>query len=256
LAIVEGERGLTLPSASSKVYRDPSSRDLLSGGQLAARVLARGLERAKGDEPIEKVSLKINVALRNSYQSYSRTAGPHSLQYFPAASFVIVKVDLAKIVILQGGKCCGSWQLSDGSLGGTVNQMFHHETIKNEKIDFITKEYGDGQKGETEYFRFLEKERRENVNSTYCLLNGQTGFMNVIQKVVLKRTKVKRIVLSSGDALPLEWTKNPGIMSREVFNAYKSGLPSILKASEESFRRRMPTKLRILTEAEVLSLEL
>jgi hypothetical protein len=182
-------------------------------------------------------------------------------KYLPAVTFVVVEKDQkdTKIInIFQGGRCGAAWQMTDGSFGGTVNQMLAHEKIKNDKMDFLTKKFGEDKekKGEIEYYLFLAREREKDVNINYSLINGLPTFIDVMQKVVLERSKVKKLILFSGDAVPLEWTEDPKIMARKVFNAYEEGLHSILKASEKSFRRRMPTKYRILSEAAVLSLDL
>ena len=243
--IVGGERRLSLPGDSSGK----------SPGRHAQELVCKKVSRAGEKEVLRDVLIGANSALRKSYGQISNEVASETSPHLPAATFIVVKVG-KEIDLLYGGGCGGALEFTDGVYWGTDNQMFLHEKRKNEVMDLLT-EKGEYKKGHSDYFLFLSKERKENVNKTYCLLNGQSEFEDTLQEVSLESSSVKRIILFSRDAIPLEWTERQEIMAKKVFETYdEGGLPSLLKASEESFKKRKPSKYRILPEATAICLKL
>jgi hypothetical protein len=239
----------------SGLYTDaPKTFKGRTGGQLASEILRKTFERAEGKESLLDVLKKANLALKTCQGKEYSLLGPG---HKPSAAFVAVKIGDLNTEIIQGADCFCVWEMKDGECGATPSQTFYYEQRLRDTISLLMEEHKGNRQGMwRELIPILARERKENVNSTYALINGEDDFEKVAATFNLNTSRIKRLIIFSDGFVRFSWTKDPEKMAKKVLKLHrKGGLCSVLQASRKTSRKESHRSHIDQPEATAMELE-
>jgi hypothetical protein len=239
----------------SGLYTDaPRTFKGKTGGQLASEILRKTFERAERRESLINVLKKANLALKVCQGNEYSLLGPG---HKPSSAFVAVKIGDLNTEIIQGADCVCVWEMKDGECGATPSQTFNYEQRLRNIISSLMKEHrGNRQEMWKELFPILARERKENVNSTYALINGEDDFEKVAATFSIETSRIKRLIIFSDGFVQFSWTEDPEYMAKKVLKLHrKGGLYSVLQSSRKTSGRERLRSHIDYPEATAMELE-
>lgn len=227
--VIDGISGIYLPQEGPRLF------DGITGGQLASHAISQAFgSTLTTEKPLEDIFQEANNMIHVVSETYGLPF--QKSEFLPSAAFVVAKIGISNISILQGGDSLAIWQMKDGTIEGTPNKAYaYEEKLLRIIAELMKKHERDRQKMWEEFCPILREERRANINTEqggFALLNGQPAFKNFWQEFTLPLEKMALLILFSDGFVPFEWTQNRFAMAGEIIRLYqKEGLHSILKAT-------------------------
>lgn len=255
---IDGVSGLYIPSEGPKLFFGR-----LSGGQMVADTVVQTFFTAAKIESLEEIILRANIMVREI-----QLAGGVPLErsdLLAGAAFVVAKIEEEIIEILQAGDCFACWELCDGSIGTTQNQVYQHDMQNLKTIEKLMKKYkGDRIRMWKEFSPVLVKRRCAHVNKRvrmgYGLFNGQQELEDCWQKITLPRDRVDILILAS-DGLIHYPKSGPTLndmlaLAQEVLEGFQKGsLETVLTETRRAEEKEKEKSHIDHAEASALAIE-
>ncbi|MEZ4753463.1 MAG: hypothetical protein R3A13_04025 [Bdellovibrionota bacterium] len=206
------------------------------GGALLARNLLNRLKlEGNADVDLKSLLSKINRALSEYFKSH--TVGDNKNIYGttpaskPAMGGVIARLnpETECLEIAAWGDVRAAWRTQDGKVNITDDQLKLHDAEMYEKIAEIRAKCGDDKSAMWDEFApFLEVKRNERVNNHqhpkgYCVLNGDTSFLEAIQYFEIPIREVSTLVLFTDGMVNRHPAETPDDLAQDVISAFEQG---------------------------------
>lgn len=247
-AVVDGVSANYCPEHPQQVFHG------LTGGAMVARVFQETFYTTSSDLSLPACVNKVNHEVgRWQAQQGLSLESPEDLA---GCVFAAAKIGEAReiINILYVGDSAAIWELNDGTIGITPNQVRGHDAVLVAEFKRIFRAIADdhGVNIETDgastlswvraqtwdrYCAFSRAERHKNVNhrkslNGYGVLNGSPDFGAMYHRKLLPLAQMKRLLLCTDGMVP--WgTVNHGEeikLAETLLSLYrKDGLPALLR---------------------------
>ncbi len=229
VGVADGVSGLYIPSEG------PMKFGKRSGGQLATAVLQKTFSQAPlpGLESIDQVVMRASVELADILKicipELTKDSYATLVAGLPGATFAVAKLDARRLEITQCGDCLALWEMRDGTIGATKNQVYLHDTQARQTIaQLMEKHGGDRGKMWAEFTPILAQWRVDHINTrttlmSYGLFNGQQELLDLIRPFVLPRREIRTLILATDGLFFYPETGDEKSLAEKAFDLFKQG---------------------------------
>ncbi len=251
-AVADGVTGIHLPG------RVPTNRAGDSLGREAALTLRQSIQDANINDLPEDVARKANDKLREIYRKRSSLHEP-ALRGGTTGALLSLGQDTLNWA--QWGDAFVLYQLRDGSVFSSWNQLAAHDSEMYAKIAELMKEGGralyqdrtqltDPELNEVRsrymwprFTPFLREKRNQRINGTehgsYGLLNGERAFPSCVRSGSVDLAELDVAVIATDGFLEIEKRSGEVIGAAELLSAVKNEkLVTVLERQRERERSR------------------
>ncbi len=228
----------------------------VSIGMLVRQCIEQNTRELELDLSLDQAVLHLNQRVADLQTSLGlKIAEPWTTG---AAGFAFVKLGLERIEIAQAADCFAIWQLTDGSVGITANQVKQFDRSTRQVFERAEQATGSPAAAWQAFAPELERARRANTNRlgaplAYGVMNGQPELVQFLCYRSFPTRQVQRILLCTDGLFPevLE-VENDLELAKIALEVYeRSGLNGLLDRARALENARPDNRCR---HAEVTAL--
>ena len=210
-----------------------------SKGQVVRELIVEGFSRAKPEESLNDVILRINSKV-GKFQQEQMKVSLEKADLLAGCTFAAVKVQGNVVECITTSDSFLLWVLSGKKPEATINQAFLCDTAEMAVVaDLMRKHQGDRAKMWKEFAPKLADFRLRYVNTRvkegYGLLNGQPELAECWTHFFLPRDEIRALLLFTEGLVYFPYTKDPVTFAQKTWQLYeKGGFPAVLAKTREA----------------------
>jgi|GEM_PF-1666790 len=226
LGVIDGLSSPFLPSEGPRRFSGQT------GGQLVTDAIHLAFASAQRGDSLSTIVRRANGQVRLIQASCGISIERSDL--LSGAAFAVAKIREKTVEILQAADCLAFWQLCDGTIGATPNQVFSHDMeLRSITARLMERHREDREKMRRDLAPVLARMRFEHVNAQvedgYGVLNGQRELEDCWQRVSLPRHNLSVLLLCTDGLIHYPESGDEKNLAKGILDTFqRDGLEDIL----------------------------